>query len=131
MGVTVAENTVGLVFRKTGREIKAAAAMRLEQVRQRLERRNQALKEFMGDAERVRSYLIRSSRQIWERHAGPSLYSEGDISSEQMEETRQLCERIFALEVEEKRLRLTIAHLDDNQTFELTYDQLTSYDFEM
>ena len=131
MGVTVAENTMGLVFRKTGREIKAAAATRVEQVRQRLERRNQALKEFMGDAERVRSYLIRSSRQIWERHAGPSLYSEGDISSEQMEETRQLCERIFALEAEEKRLKLIITHLDDDQTFELTYEQLASYGFEM
>lgn len=130
MGVTVAENTMGLVFRKTGREIKAAAARRLEQVRQRLERRNRALQEFMRNAERVRSYLIRSSRPIW-GHGGPSLYSEGDISSEQMEETRQLCERIFALEAEEKRLGLTIAHLDDNQTFELTYEQLASYGFEM
>jgi hypothetical protein len=59
------------------------------------------------------------------------LYSEGDISSEQMKETRQLCERIFALELEEKRLRLTIAHLDDHQTFELSYDQLASYGFEL
>jgi hypothetical protein len=30
-----------------------------------------------------------------------------------------------------KRLKLTIAHLDDNQMFELTYDQLASYGFEM
>jgi len=42
----------------------------------------------------------------------------------------QLCDRIFALETEEKRLRLTIAHLDDSQTFELTYDQLASYGFQ-
>ena len=126
----MAENVIGLVFRKTGREIKAAAARRLEQVRHRLQRRNQALQEFMQDAERVRSYLIRSSRPIW-GHGGPSLYSEGDISSEQMEETRQLCERIYALELEEKRLRLTIAHLDDHQSFELTYEQLTSCGFEM
>jgi hypothetical protein len=126
----MSKNPVGLVFRKTGREIKAAAATRLEQVTQRLERRNQALQEFMCDAERVRSYLVRSSRQIW-GHGGPSLYSEGDISSEQMEEIRQLCERIFTLEAEEKRLRLTIAHLDDNQAFELTYDQLASYGFEI
>lgn len=121
----MSKDPVGLVFRKTGREIKAAAAIRLEQVTQRLERRNQALQEFMCDAERVRSYLVRSSRQTWV-HGGPSLYSEGDISSEQMDEIRQLCERIFGLEVEEKRLRLTIAHLDDNQVFELTYDQLAS-----
>jgi hypothetical protein len=121
---------MGLRFHKTGREIKRAAATRLEQVRQRLDRRNQALQEFMRDADRVRSYLVRSSRQTW-GHGGPSLYSEGDISSEQMEETRQLCERIFALEVEENRLGLTIAHLDDNQTFELTYDQLASYGFEL
>jgi hypothetical protein len=84
----------------------------------------------MRDTERVRSYLVRSSRQTW-GHGNPSLYSEGDISSEQMEETRQLCDRIFALEAEEKRLRLTIAHLDDSQTFELTYDQLASYDFQV
>jgi hypothetical protein len=59
------------------------------------------------------------------------LYSEGDISSEQMEETRQLCERIFALEAEETRLKMTIAHLDDQQVFELTYEQLASYGFEL
>ena len=126
----MAENVIGLVFRKTGREIKAAAGRRLEQVRHRLERRNQALQAFMQDAERVRSYLVRSSRPSW-GHGGPSLYSEGDISSEQMEETRQLCERIFALELEEKRLQLTIAHLDDHQSFELTYEQLTSWGFEI
>ena len=126
----MAENRMGLLFRKTGREIKQAASARLEQIRQRLERRNQALTEFMRDAEKVRSYLIRSSRPLL-LHGGPSLYSEGDISSEQMEETRQLCERIFVLEAEEKRLKLTIAHLDEHQTFELTYEQLASYGFEM
>lgn len=124
------ENRMGLLFRKTGRDIKQAAFGRLEQIHQRLERRNQALTEFMRDAERVRSYLVRSSRPMF-MHGGPSLYSEGDISSEQMEETRQLCERIFALEAEEKRLKLTIAHLDENQTFELTYEQLASYGFEL
>lgn len=55
-----------------------------------------------------------------------TLYSERDISSEQMEETRQLCERI---EVVEKRLKLTIAHLDD-RTFELTYE-FASYGFDV
>jgi hypothetical protein len=124
----VTDNRTGLIFQKTGRDIKLAAAKRLEQVQQRLKRRNQALEDFMQDSERVRSYLVRSSRQNW-GHGGSSLYSEGDISSEQMEETRQLCERIFALEAEEKRLALTIAHLDDKQSFELTYDQLTSYGF--
>jgi hypothetical protein len=121
---------MGLAFRKTGREIKTAAAARLEQVIQRLKRRNQALQEFTRDAERVRSYLVRSARPTLV-HGGPSLYSQGDISSEQMEETWQHCDRIFALEVEEKRLKLTIAHLDDNQVFELTYDQLVSYGFEI
>ena len=125
----MAEDRVGLKFRKTGREIKEAAATRLEQVHQRLERRNQALREFMCDTDRVRSYPVRTSRPTW-GHGGPSLYSQGDISTEQMEETRQLCDRIFALETEEKRLRLTIAHLDDSQTFELTYDQLASYGFQ-
>jgi hypothetical protein len=124
------EGRMGLTFQKTGREIKAAAATRLEQVRQRLERRNQALEEFMRDPERVRSYLVRSSRQVW-HHGSPSLYSEGDVSSEQMEEIRQLCERIFTLEAEAKRLSLTIAHLDDNQAFPLTYEQLVSYGFEL
>ena len=126
----MADNRMGLIFRKTGGEIKRAASTRLDEVRQRLERRNKVLAEFMRDAERVRSYLVRSSRPTL-LHGGPSLYAEGDISSEQMEETRQLCERIFALEVEEKRLKLTIAHLDENQTFELTYEQLASYGFEL
>jgi hypothetical protein len=126
----MAEDRMGLTFHKTGREIKSAAAKRLEQIRQRLERRNQALDEFMRDPERVRSYLVRSSRQVWS-HGGPTLYSQGDVSSEQMEEIRQLCERIFALETEEKRLRLMIAHLDDAQTFPLTYEQLATYGFDV
>jgi hypothetical protein len=68
----MAENRMGLIFRKTGKDIKVAATTRLGEVQQRLERRNHALEQFMQDAERVRSYLVRSSRQTW-GHGGPSL----------------------------------------------------------
>jgi hypothetical protein len=67
----------------------------------------------------------------WGRVLNLALYSEADISSEQMEEIRQLCERVFVLEAEQKRLELTIAHLEDDKTFELTYEQLASNGFEL
>jgi hypothetical protein len=36
-----------------------------------------------------------------------------------------------SLLTEEKRLRLMIAHLDDAQTFPLTYEQLATYGFDV
>ena len=123
----------GIRFKKTGGEIKEAAGKRLEQLQQRLARRNTTLDEFLKDRALVRSYLVRAigSRVRYRNpEDGAPLHSESEISSEQMEEIRKVCERIFELETEIRRLRLAIAHLADGETFELTAAQLSSYGFE-
>jgi len=57
-----------LRFRKTGKEIKTASRNRVAQLEQRLVKRNAALDDFMQDKNKVRSYLIRSTQQIWMGH---------------------------------------------------------------
>lgn len=120
-----------IAFRKTGAEIKAAVERRREQVRQRLEKRNAALDEFMQNPRRVRSYLIRSSQAQWGHgQRGYALSSREDISSEEREEIDQLCQRIFEMEQELRRLALVAQHLDDEQMFDLSFDDLIGYGFD-
>src|SRR5262249_24619876 len=118
-----------LHFQKTGAEIKAAASSKMAQIQSRLKRRHESLDEFLRDQNFVRSYLIRSSKSPY-MHGVRSLWSETDISSERMEEIRQLCERIYDLESEMHRLKLVVAHIADNQSFDLTYEDLARYGFE-
>jgi hypothetical protein len=120
-----------LRFRKTGAEIKAAASSKMVQIQSRLKRRHETLDGFLRDPNFVRSYMIRSSKASYGMHGGKSLWSENDISSERMEEIRQLCERIYDLESEMHRLKLVVAHLADNQSFDLTYEDLAGYGFEV
>lgn len=122
---------IQITFRKTGKEIKQAVAQRQQQLRSRLEKRNQVLNEFMQDAKKVRSYMVRSSRYDY-GHGGRSgyvLFSQDDISSEEKQEIQQLCNRIFEIEQELHRLALVAAHLDDKQVLELTIDDLIGYGF--
>ncbi len=123
----------GVRFKKTGREIKVAANTRLDQLRSRLARRDSALDTFLQDRALVRSYLVRAiGGRV--RYRNPedaaSLHSESEISSEQMEEIRKICERIFELETEIRRLRLVVTHLADDDEFELSFAQLAAYGFE-
>jgi hypothetical protein len=121
-----------LVFRKTGKEIKAALQRRREQLQQRLAKRNQALDAFLADPKKVRSYLIRSSQSNY-GHGGraATLYGQDDISSEEKEEITQLCQRIFELEQELYRVAAIASHLPDEQTVELNLDELIGYGFEV
>lgn len=120
-----------ITFRKTGAESKAAVQRRREQVRQRLEKRNAALDEFMQNPRRVRSYLIRSGQAQWGHgQRGYTLTSREDISSEEREEIDQLCQRIYEMEQELRRLALITQHLDDDQVFELSFDDLIGYGFD-
>ncbi|QJW97410.1 hypothetical protein [Frigoriglobus tundricola] len=123
----------GIRFTKSGREIKAAVGKRLDQLQQRLARRDGALDEFLNDRARVRSYLIRAiGGRVRYRNpeGGAPLHPGTEISGEQMEEIRKICERIFELESEIRRLRLVTTHLADDETFELTFAQLSAYGFE-
>ena len=121
--------TTNIRFRKTGAEIKAAALGKIKQIESRLTRRHQALDEFLQDPDLVRSYLVRSSKS-WGMHGGRSLWSESDISSERMEEIRQLCERIYDLESELHRLKIVTQHLTDDDVFEIEYEELAGYGFD-
>ena len=123
----------GLRFNKSGREIKAAVAQRIGDLDQRLDPRQAALEEFLEDRRLVRSYLVRVAGERMGMHGYnrySPLHSESVISSEQIEEIRKVCERVFELEQEIKRLRLVVAHLDDDQTFELEFEDLAAYGFE-
>jgi hypothetical protein len=120
-----------IVFRKTGREIKAAVTNRRAQLEQRLQQRNEALDEFLKEARRVRSYLIRSTRpDFGHGRVGYILYGKDDISSEERQEIDQLCQRIFEIEQELHRLAYVVAHLEDDTVFELSFDDLIGYGFE-
>jgi hypothetical protein len=122
---------MNLVFRKTGKEIKAAVQTRRTQLQQRLDQRNHLLSEFLKDTLKVRSYLIRSTQPAWGHgQRGYVLYGKDDISSEEKEEIQQLCQRIFEIEQELHRLTLVLAHLDDQQVFDLSFEDLVGYGFD-
>lgn len=123
---------VNVVFKKSGTEIKEAVQKRRDQLQQRLDSRNQVLDEFLKDTRKVRSYLTRSTNSAWAhyREQGYTLYSKEDISSEEMEEIAQLCQRIYQIEQELHKLDLVQSHLDDNQVFELSFKDLVEYGFE-
>ena len=123
--------TVEIKFRKNGKEIKAAIGSRMSQLRERLAKRNATLDDFMRDARKVRSFLLRSTVSNYGHARHPAaLYSADDISSEEKEEIGQLCRRIFEIEQELHRLELIRFHLRDDQEFELPLEDLVAYGFD-
>lgn len=122
---------MNIVFRKTGKEIKAAVTNRRSQLEQRLKQRNEVLDRFLRDKTRVRSYLVRStSPDYGHRTGGYVLYGKNDISSEERQEIDQLCQRIFEIEQELHRLAYTVAHLEDDVVFDLNFNDLVGYGFD-
>jgi hypothetical protein len=119
-------------FKKSGKQIKDALSSRLVQLQQRLDKRNAILDEFIEDKKKVRSYLIRSTERNYGGHGGGerTLFSQGDISSEEKEEMAQLCRRVYEIEQEMHRLNLISAHLQDDQVFDLLFNDLVAYGFE-
>lgn len=122
---------MNIVFRKTGKEIKAAITNRRTQLKQRLKQRNEALNIFLKDTQRVRSYLVRSTRPDYGHgSSGYVLYGKDDVSSEERQEIDQLCQRIFEIEQELHRLAYVITHLEDDIVFDLNFTDLIGYGFE-
>lgn len=122
---------MNIVFRKTGKEIKGAITNRRMQLEQRLAQRNEALNQFLTDHQKVRSYLVRSTRPDYGHgSSGYVLYGKDDISSEERQEIDQLCQRIFEIEQELHRLAYVNTHLDDNTVFDLNFNDLLGYGFE-
>jgi hypothetical protein len=121
-----------IVFYKSGLEVKTAILKRKEQLEQRLASRNMALDAFMTDQKKVRSFLVRSTAggRFHDGGEGYTLYSKDEISSEESQEIRQLCRRIFEIEQELHRLTLIATHLRDDQQLELRFDDLIGYGFD-
>jgi len=124
-----------IIFKKTGAQIKEAILNRSTQLQVRLEARNETLDKFIQDKEKLRSYLIRSSftDSVYtgvQQSRNYMLYSNDDISSEEKDEIMQLCQRIFEIEQELHRLALVAAHIDEEEEFELEFNELVSYGFE-
>jgi hypothetical protein len=118
-------------FRKSGVEIKAAIGNRINQLQQRLHKRNVTLDAFLSDTTRVRSFLIRNTQPNYGHARAPStLFTQSDISSEEKEEIAQLCRRVFEIEQELLRLELIRVHLNDEQVFELPFEDLVAYGFD-
>jgi len=122
---------MNIVFRKTGKEIKATITNRRTQLEQRLKQRNEVLDIFLQDTPRVRSYLVRSTRPDYGHGSnGYVLYGKDDVSSEERQEIDQLCQRIFEIEQELHRLAYVITHLEDDVVFDLNFNDLIGYGFE-
>lgn len=122
---------MNIVFRKNGKQIKAAITNRRTQLEQRLKQRNEALDKFLKDTPKVRSYLVRSTRPDYGHNSkGYVLFGRSDISSEERQEVDQLCQRIFEIEQELHELAYVIAHLEDDVVFDLNFNDLIGYGFE-
>jgi hypothetical protein len=123
---------MNIVFRKTGKEIKAAIPNRRAQLAQRLKHRNEALDKFLKDTRKVRSYLVRSTHSDYGHGSiGYVLYGKDDISSEERQEIDQLCQRIFEIEQELHTLAYVVTHLEDDAVFELGFNELIGYGFDV
>ncbi len=124
--------TLEITFQKTGREVREAVTRRIDQLRSRLDKRNAELDRVMEDKVKLRSYLVRSAGDNFYGHGreAPRLYGKDEISSEAKEELRQMCRRVFEIEQEIHRLRLIRTHVKDDQTLELSFDDLLIYGFD-
>jgi hypothetical protein len=121
-----------VTFKKTGGEIKNAVKRRKQALQQRLDGRNKALDHFMKNPTKVRSYLIRSSRRDYDMHTGRgyALQAHDGVSSEEIQDITQLCQRILEIEGEIYRLAMAETHLRDEEAFELTLEDLIGYGFD-
>lgn len=121
-----------VIYKKAGREIKNAIKRRKHQLQERLNARNKALDKFMANPKKVRSYLVRSSQRNYEMHTGRAyvLQSRDELSSEEIQDIAQLCQRILEIEGEIYRLAMAETHLQDDETFELALEDLIGYGFD-
>jgi hypothetical protein len=113
-------------FRKSGAEIKQAVTARLQDLGQRLARRDADLDVLMQDKKRLRSYLVRAEGNWYERHVRQLA---ADVPTEDHQEISELCGRIHRIESEIRSLKMVLAHLRDDQQFDLTYQEMIGYGF--
>lgn len=120
-----------LPFYKAGKEIKENIQKRMNHLQERLDIQNQELDVFMHDIQKLRSYLIHSANPTF---AAPQrlakIVGSDEIIHEEKEHIDHLCQRIYELEQEIRRLKLITRHLDDDREFELNYNELVMYGFD-
>jgi len=131
-GLKIKGKNMNVNFKKTGKEIKSAITNRRTELEQRLKKRNEILDSFIKDPKKVRSYLVRSTQPDYGH--GPSsgyvLFGKDDIASEERQEIDQLCQRIYELEQELHRLAYVVTHLNEDEEFTLSFNDLIGYGFE-
>jgi len=120
-----------LTFNKKGAEIKAAIAKRINSLQERLNKRNEGLELLLKQPNRVRSYLLRNTQSNFSHgyNNQSPLFGKEHISSEEVEEINQMCRRIMEVESEITRLKIVVEHLDNDQSFSLSFGDLVSYGF--
>ncbi len=122
-----------VTFRKSGQAIIDAIGNRVAALQARLDKRNESLDALLDDRKKLRSYLVRSS-QYNVGHGSRGQYmlvGDDDIASEEKEEIDQMLRRIFEVEQEIRRLKLIAQHIDPTETFELKFNDLVSYGFDL
>ncbi len=124
-----------LTIRKTGRQIKAVIAQRIDLVRHRLAGRNAVLNKFLEDGVLVRAYLVRAAgERVWTQNGQVPIArfddDDTEVDPEQLVQLQEVCERVSYLERELRRLRLLLAHLDDERPFDLTPQEFLDLGFE-
>ena len=124
-----------LVFKKTGQEIKNAITKRIQSLNDRLTRRNVELDKLLENPKKIRSYILRNTQYNYSHgsryFSGGTLFGKDHISSEEVEEINQLCRRVMEIEQEINRLHLVIKHLNDDQEFDLKFEDLMNYGFDL
>jgi hypothetical protein len=117
----------GITFKKTGAEVKIAVRTRLRDLEHRLEKRNHVLEDLLDDKKRLRSYLVSDAASRWPQHGIAQFHV--DVPSEDHQEIAELCRRVSVLEKELANLQMILGHLQDDQEFELTFEQMVTYGF--
>tara|TARA_B100001989_G_scaffold252920_3_gene237011 strand:+ start:1292 stop:1768 length:477 start_codon:yes stop_codon:yes gene_type:complete len=122
----------GIIFTKTSEEIKSAIKHRVQALQARLDRRNQTLDEIIGNQQKVRSYMIRSSVSNYShgRESTRKIFSSEHIPLEEVQEINKLCQRIYELESEIYRLKLVSTHLKSGENHRLQLQELVFYGFQ-
>lgn len=121
-------------FEKSGKEFKQVLEIKISELKSRLSRRNIILDELLNDKKRLRSYLLRSGADLnegnYHRGGFPTSYSRNHIGIEEVEEIKQLCNRIFQIENEIKTYTTIRNNLQDEDAVRLTLEELMQYGFE-
>lgn len=123
-------------FKKSGKEFKQVLAIKINELQMRLTKRNKILEELLNDKKRLRSYLLRSAKPV--NHGGHgraginnlSSYGQEHIGIEEVEEIKHLCSRIFQIENEIKTYQTLKNNLVDEDSVELSLQELLQYGFE-